>query len=93
MNTRKTIHKVYLAWDFKKEELWLNEMAAEGWALEHAAFCSYTFVRCEPGEYIIRMDWSMQRFARTPSCAVSRANTSSAWIGACSVLLVHLRAL
>ena len=24
MNTRKTIHKVYLAWDFKKEELWLN---------------------------------------------------------------------
>ena len=56
MNTRKTIHKVYLAWDFKKEELWLNEMAAEGWALEHAAFCSYTFVRCEPGEYIIRMD-------------------------------------
>lgn len=27
MNTRKTIHKVYLAWDFKKEELWLNEMA------------------------------------------------------------------
>lgn len=46
MNTRKTIHKVYLAWDFKKEELWLNEMAAEGWAF-----------------------------------------------GACSVLLVHLRAL
>ena len=39
MNTRKTIHKVYLAWNFKKEELWLNEMAAEGWALEHAAFC------------------------------------------------------
>lgn len=38
MNTRKIIHKVYLAWDFKKEELWLNEMAAEGWALEHAAF-------------------------------------------------------
>lgn len=56
MNTRKTIHKVYLEWDFKKEELWLNEMAAEGWALEHAAFCSYTFVRCEPGEYIIRME-------------------------------------
>ena len=25
MNTRKTIHKVYLAWDFKKEELWLRK--------------------------------------------------------------------
>ena len=61
MNTRKTIHKVYLAWDFKKEELWLNEMAAEGWALEHAAFCSYTFVRCEPGEYIIRMEMNADR--------------------------------
>ena len=54
MNTRKTIHKVYLAWDFKKEELWLNEMAAEGWALEHAAFCSYTFVRCEHWIYFRR---------------------------------------
>ena len=61
MNTRKTIHKVYLAWDFKKEELWLNEMAAEGWALEHAAFCSYTFVRCEAGEYIIRMEMNADR--------------------------------
>ena len=65
MNTRKTIHKVYLAWDFKKEELWLNEMAAEGWALEHAAFCSYTFVRCEPGEYIIRMEMNADRDYRS----------------------------
>lgn len=58
-------HKVYLAWDFKKEELWLNEMAAEGWALEHAAFCSYTFVRCEPGEYIIRMEMNADRDYRS----------------------------
>lgn len=65
MNTRKIIHKVYLAWDFKKEELWLNEMAAEGWALEHAAFCSYTFVRCEPGEYIIRMEMNADRDYRS----------------------------
>ena len=65
MNTRKIIHKVYLAWDFKKEELWLNEMAAEGWVLEHAAFCSYTFVRCEPGEYIIRMEMNADRDYRS----------------------------
>lgn len=56
MNERKKIHKVYWEWDFKKEELWLNEMAQEGWALERANFCTYTFVRCEPGEYIIRME-------------------------------------
>ena len=30
-------------------------MAIEGWALENAGFCTYTFVRCEPGEYIIRI--------------------------------------
>lgn len=72
MNTRKTIHKVYLAWDFKKEELWLNEMAAEGWALEHAAFCSYTFVRCEPGEYIIRMEMNADRDYRSFSDIDSR---------------------
>ena len=65
MNTCKTIHKIYLEWDFKKEELWLNEMAAEGWALEHAAFCSYTFVRCEPGEYIIRMEMNADRDYRS----------------------------
>lgn len=56
MSERKTVHKIYWEWDFKKEELWLNEMAQEGWALERANFCTYTFVRCEPGEYIIRME-------------------------------------
>ena len=55
MNERKTIHKIFWVWDFEKEERWLNEMVQEGWALEKAGFCTYTFVRCEPGEYIIRM--------------------------------------
>ena len=40
-------------------------MAAEGWALEHAAFCSYTFVHCEPGEYIIRMEMNADRDYRS----------------------------
>lgn len=55
MNERKTIRKLFWVWEFEKEERWLNEMALEGWALEKAGFCSYTFVRCEPGEYIIRL--------------------------------------
>ena len=80
MNTRKTIHKVYLAWDFKKEELWLNEMAAEGWALEHAAFCSYTFVRCEPGEYIIRMEMNADRDYRS-----FVEETGAEYVGGCRI--------
>ena len=55
MIERKTIHKRFWVWDFEKEERWLNEMALDGWALKNAGFCRYTFVRCEPGEYIIRI--------------------------------------
>ena len=40
-------------------------MAAEGWALAHAAFCSCTFVHCEPGEYIIRMEMNADRDYRS----------------------------
>ncbi len=65
MSERKTIHKAYWEWDFKKEELWLNEMAHEGWVLEHVSFCTYTFVRCEPGEYIIRMEMNENKGYRS----------------------------
>lgn len=60
MNTavteRKTIHRWIWVWNFEKEERWLNEMAMEGWVLESVGFCTYQFVRCEPGEYIVRME-------------------------------------
>ena len=55
MNERKTIRRWYWAWDFDKEERWLNEMAMQGWALAEVGFCTYTFERCEPGAYIIRL--------------------------------------
>ena len=41
--------------NLKKEERWLNEMAQEGWALQNAGFCTYTFEKTEPGQYIIRL--------------------------------------
>lgn len=56
METRKTIRKVFWVWDFEKEEIWLNEMAINGWALEGVSFCSYRFVRSEPGEYTVRLE-------------------------------------
>lgn len=53
---RKTIHKWYSAWNFDREEKWLNEMAAQGLALIAVGFCSYTFEQRDPGEYTVRIE-------------------------------------
>jgi len=53
---RKTIRKWWWAWQFEREELWLNAMAQEGWALCGVGFCTYHFERCEPGEYTVRLE-------------------------------------
>ena len=56
MEMSKTIRKWFWVWDFEKEENWLNEMALNGWVLESVGFCTYHFVRCEPGEYAVRLE-------------------------------------
>ncbi len=56
MEKMKTIRKWFWVWDFDKEEDWLNEMAASGWILESIGLCTYHFVRCEPGEYNVRLE-------------------------------------
>ena len=53
---KKIIHKWIWAWDFDKEEQWLNEMAAKGLALHSVGFCRYEFTPCQPGEYNIRLE-------------------------------------
>ena len=55
MSERKTVRKWFWAWDFEKEEEWLNDMTMSGWVLEKVGFATYDFVRCEPGEYIIHL--------------------------------------
>ena len=55
MSETKTLRKIFWAWEFEKEERWLNQMAQEGWALQNAGFSTFTFEKCEPGEYIVRM--------------------------------------
>lgn len=55
MTETKTLHKLFWEWDFEKEERWLNTMAQEGWALKSVGLCTYTFERCEPGAYILRL--------------------------------------
>ena len=53
---KKTIYRGYWTWEFDKEEAWLNEMAMSGWLLDGVGFFCYHFVKCEPGEYTIRME-------------------------------------
>lgn len=53
---RKTLRKWFWAWDFDKEEKWLNAMSAKGLALVAIGFCKYTFEECLPGEYHIRLE-------------------------------------
>ena len=53
---KKVIRKWWWAWDFEKEEKWLNEMAAKGLGLIAVGFCRYEFEDCTPGEYQYRIE-------------------------------------
>ena len=53
---RKTIRKWFWAWDFDKEERWLNEMAAKGLSLISVGWCRYDFEDTAPGEYSVRLE-------------------------------------
>ena len=55
METR-TVRKWIWVWDFDREEEWLNDMALNGWVLESVGWCTYRFMRCEPGEYAVRLE-------------------------------------
>ncbi len=61
---RKVIHKLFWAWDFDKEEKWLNEMAAKGLALISVGWCRYEFEDCLPGEFKICLNFLGNRFER-----------------------------
>ena len=63
---RTIIRKWFWAWDFDKEEAWLNEMASEGLALVSVGWCRYEFEPCEPGEYIVRQ--ICKQFSFFPCC-------------------------
>ena len=58
-----------LYYDKDKETEWLNEMAADGWALKSFFAGFYKFEPCEKGEYI--------RSILGMSCIQSATNTGS----------------
>lgn len=51
---RKVIWKAY--YNYEKEEKWLNEMSAMGWALVQYTWCRYVFEQAEENEYIYRLE-------------------------------------
>lgn len=53
---RETVRKWFWAWEFDKEEQWLDEMAAQGMALVSARYATYEFEDCQPGEYAVRLE-------------------------------------
>jgi len=53
---RHTIHKWFWAWDFEKEEKWLNEMSVKGLQLVAVGFCKYVFEESMKGEYAYRLE-------------------------------------
>ena len=53
---RKIVRKLFWAWDFDKEEAWLNEMASKGLALVCTGFCKYEFEECTPNEYGVQLE-------------------------------------
>ena len=51
---KMTAWRVYF--DYEKEEKWLNEMSAKGFAFQNYCFFRYVFTACEPNEYIYRIE-------------------------------------
>lgn len=53
---RHTVYKLLWAWEYDKEEKWLNEMAGKGMALISVGLCKYIFEDSEPGEYTCKIE-------------------------------------
>lgn len=53
---KRTIRKLFWAWEFDKEEKWLNAMSAKGLQLCDVGFCRYVFEEGLPSEYVYRLE-------------------------------------
>jgi len=53
---KKTIYKLYWAWQFDKEEKWLNECSAKGLHLCDVGFLRYTFEVGNPCAYSHKLE-------------------------------------
>lgn len=56
-----TKFRLYL--DKDKETKWINEMAANGYALKKFFAGFYSFEKCEPGEYVYQIDFGSKMYS------------------------------
>ena len=54
---RRTIWKLFWAWNYDKEEKWLNDMSARGLQLNGVGCCWYKFDTGTPDEYVYRLEF------------------------------------
>lgn len=59
MIERKKTRKWFWAWDDQKEEVWLQRMAQEGWALEEYKWFQYTFKKVMPSKLVYQLDYQL----------------------------------
>ncbi|MFB1098741.1 DUF2812 domain-containing protein [Terribacillus sp. JSM ZJ617] len=59
MTERKKIRKLFWAWDDQKEEVWLQQMAQEGWVLEQYRWFTYTFKAAAPSKLVYQLDYRL----------------------------------
>lgn len=57
--------KFRLYFDKDAETAWLNEMCAQGWAMQGFFAGFYTFEKCEPGKYLYQVDFREKFFRVT----------------------------
>lgn len=55
--------KYRLYFDKDAETEWLNQMAADGWAMKRFFAGFYSFEKCEKGEYVYQIDFGDRLFA------------------------------
>lgn len=53
---KHVVHKWFWAWEFEKEERWLNDMSARGLQLTDASLFRFVFEEGMPGEYQYRLE-------------------------------------
>ena len=52
----KRVFKWFWVWEFEKEDMWLNSMAADGWTLCQIGWCTYWFEKTDPSAYEVRLE-------------------------------------
>ena len=61
---RKTVHRIFLAYQDKELEAWLEAEAAKGWHLVKPGFLGHAFIQGEPRKSTYRMDYMAMRGAK-----------------------------